>query len=695
MAFEQDFYTQARAAGGNDKQILDYIKSGQDKKLKSFYDQATKAGGDDADILSFLGSTNISDEALFRPRRETARDVYKKTLGETGDPAAAQLASTEFKLENETSTFLGAEGATDLTKGVTATIGGGVQAGIDLAKGFTDLIGQESDTLEQLSEENKEKLRMLNATINNTEDIFSPANVGRIIPTLITLPVAYSTKTAAFAIEGVVGYAEARGAEAEIPEALVVGAFAGGLTAGAMKALQSMSTQGKAGQALKYLQDEFSLDDDVVREIEKQWLKFADEPISDESKVKAIIDSLGERGAEFKAAAEVLNPDATKAINKSVVDRQNEIKGLVANADIEGTIRAVEKHKDFATLSFANFRDLVDKNLPGSIKIDIKPLDNLAKEFNKEINNIGPDVDLQNIVDNIKLGQDEGLTVSGLLDLRQDLGRLANNTAKTARARRFKLNKVQEQVDQIIEDVMPEEATNLWGLVKDEYKLMSSLQGRGTSETRNVMGTILSKAGDGQYSYFKVLDMLSKKAASAEDMAELAKAVGPKNMSNFERGLAKQVMSTDNEAVVYSEVFDKLKKIEMVTPQGQQVQKLLSDMSNVFKSDDFINKMNNIVTKQPGQGGAAFTLDLQEKFKYLAAGRFFQFLIRNLDVTKAGVKARRLEDIADVLSKPVKARKFYGEPLEELKNRAIEDTIKRAEQDLIDATKVTVLPTGE
>lgn len=683
-------YEEAVKAGLTDDDIVGLFQPKMDDALKQMGEVDTKLylstqmGLPENIISSLLGSKpqtppeDMSPEAKAAPVMPTTETPGPSLL----DKASSAVSDISKTVKSITDPL--AENLTQFAQGGAATTRGVYQAGLDFLTGAGIDVSKASDS-------NKERIGQINTLIESEAEktgtnkyLISPATVGRLTPFIATLPYTYQSKIAGGLIEGAIGYSQARGEGDEIPTSLIKGAFAGGLTAGTMKLFDSFANSpSTATKALNYLKDEHGLSDDAIEGITSAYRKYTNIGLDDEARVKAVIESLGSRGAEYKAAAEVLNPEASKAINLSTISRKEELSSVVESGNIENAINAIQKQKDFASLSFRQFREIIAKNFTDTINpTELKGFEALSLELEPIVAKADTPL-ASNIADQIAQGKASGYNLDSLLTLRQDLGELARS--KTSRKLQSQLMEVQGSVDATIESMMPESGKRLWALVKEDYALMADINGLSKPESRNAMGQILAKAGDGKYSYFKVLDLISKTAASAKDMTQLMSAIGSKNQAEFERGLVKELTSSSKDAIVYSEVFDKLKTIEMITPEGQKLTSLIHDMSKVFKSEDYINKLNQLVLNNSDSVG--LTSDVTAKFKYLAAGRFFQAMTRYLDPTKSGIKARRLQDIADVMANPSMAKSKLGMETSEVedivrlsKEKAINDTFDELRQ---------------
>lgn len=685
-------YEEAVKAGMTDEDIISLFQPKMTTALTQMGENDTKAFlgtqmGLPEHLVSFLMGAKETPSAPPEDLSPEAKAAPVMPTTEAPEPSLLDQATSAVKDISKTISSITdpvSENFTQFSQGGAATTRGVYQAGLD----FLTSVGVD---VNKASSSNKERISQINTLIESEAEktgtnklLIAPATIGRLTPFIATLPYAYQSKIAGGLVEGAIAYSQSRGEGEEIPSSLITAAFSGGLTMGAMKVFDSFSNAPKlATRALNYLKDEHGLSDEVVEGITSAYRKYTNVGLDDEARVKAIIESLGSRGAEYKAAAELLNPEASKAINMSTISRKEELSKIVEEGNIENAINAVKKQADFASLSFKQFREIIAKNFTDVVNpTELLGFEALARELEPIVAKADTPL-ASNIADQIAQGKASGYSLDALLTLRQDLGELASS--KTSRKLEGQLFEVQGSVDSIIESMMPEPGKRLWGLLKEDYALMADIKGLSKPESKNSMGQILSKAGDGKYSYFKVLDQLSKTSSSAKDMAQLMEAIGSKNQADFERGLVKELTTSSKDAMVYSEVFDKVKNIEMITPEGQKLTALINDMSKVFKSEDYINKLNQLVPQNSDSVG--LTADVTAKFKYLAAGRFFQAMTRYLDPTKSGIKARRLQDIADVMANPSMAKSKLGMETSEVedivrlsKEKAINDTFDELQQ---------------
>jgi len=587
-----------------------------------------------------------------------------------------------------------------LQLGVASTFGGAYQGALDLA----DMVGID---VSQESELNLKTLEMINTQMKayGDDSMFSPSNVGEMLPSLATLPVAYASKLAGFVVEGSIAYADSRGSEAPISESLTNMVIAGGLTAGSKYVFDYFAQKGP--RALQMVKDELGVDDKALTGIYTRFGKVVGKDVAsmtDGDKAVALLSQGKDKGAAILheiVASDFKAQKAMDALHKSKVNAQGRLIGEKAN--VAKAIKPILEQKKFASQSYAEFKNFLTKAKPSVV---VQP-DQVTKivEALADI----PELSRQPIANRVmktlskKLESGEAISMEDLFDAREAMNAVTLKT-KNVDKKTFETMKGQKFIDSMIEANMPESGAKLWSQLKGELKLSYALGGKNTkAELNNVFGSLLSDAGKGKMTYKAILDNIYKTSGNTNKLMgrhsfnQIRDAIGSVKMEQFERGLVKEIMEGTGDDL--GKTIDRVDNLGFVTPEGKALKKELKALDRVFSSDDYYKLAANVLSGRADIDGTSITANLLSKLKYTASGASWNWLkklvpteknkfIKNMDHLTKMIGKTNLS-VADLRGvNPSTFREYQGVVRESIQNTIDEDLVRFKEDFNLDNAEV-------
>lgn len=614
----------------------------------------TELSFDDIDFESVpvVEATELGDP--YGPEREShkdrisqAKDMVKAEGGSYQEQMeAAQKASTEFKIEQNGIQGIGFSGgdqrAKDFTTGVKSTLLGFGQLGFDAA----DLIGFD---VSELSEKNKAAITELNSRIKD-KDFFSSGNLGKIAPTLATLPVAYASKMVAFTVEGLIGYSEARGSGAGVVGSLLGGLIAGGGTAAVMKGFELLGARGST--VLDELTKEFNLAPEQLDEIYTNFAKATGKEankLTNYDKAVSILAQGDKKGAEYMTLAAKADVDAKAALDDLSKSRGQAVESEIGGNKVDSAIKPIQEQKAFAEGRYNEVKAIATEMGPEKVQAPLdKFLENVTDDF------------IATLPKKVKTILEKGGTETTMVDLFEIREALNGQVVKIRKANKKEMQTIdaQEFIDTIITNNMPENFKPLWEASAKELAISYAMRGGNKrADANNIFGSLLTDAGkpidQRTMTYADMLDKIAKSSGGGKEMNEFLQAIGSDNMAKFEKGLVGEIYQSGD--VALDKVIKQLEHVEMTTPDGMRLKSNLKALDKAFSSDDFY-QMAEAAWKTNTQDGSAITANLLSKVKYTVAGQLWTKIFRKwVPFTQEGKQLRHLDRVIKAIkeSKPV------------------------------------------
>jgi len=511
--------------------------------------EESKIQADRDNRIANVKAGNYGDESIID-------NFYKLTMGE--EAYKNKKLSEAMKYGKEEVEFAGGDTrAQDFTRGIAATTYGFQQAGLDL----NELVGLEQpEKIKQV----ESKIANINDAIKD-KDFFSSATLGRIIPTLITLPIQYQSKMVAAIIEGSLAYGEARGSGLSKGESLTTGVIAGGATAGIMKILDSLGA-GANRELFQYMKEHNNIADDEAEAIFANWSKVNETDGSFADKTKAIVDSLGEKGAVLTKESAQYSPEATKVVEGNIKARRKAIEKAIAT--------------DFNTQTFANDInkgiDAVGKNYEAT---KLKISNNIVKPIKTSIPDALDDITASDAKSAKDILSKENLQVADLVDAMPHINSMIN---RSKGVNKNNWVNVKNEVDANLKKSLSKSEYNEWKLANEDYSKMMSVKESAIGKT--ILKTITK--GKDQITPKAAIQKLRQMNIGSATFKDLEFLVGTEKVAKLEKEVIKSALGRAQEDIDWLQISKALDKKGFITEEGKSLQSLIDTISKSFATDD-------------------------------------------------------------------------------------------------------------
>lgn len=599
-----------------------------------------------------------------------------------------------------------------------------------------------SEFFENKLTELKEEGIRLNKTID-------PNNKLKLKPTTMTeifagvaVPFNITNKAKMTMVESFLGftneYSDSQDLAKSLDSAYLQGGTALVSTELANKFIGMFSKQG-TNKTLDYLWDKHSLEltqssglgsnaskEEVISVIENRWLEVMQSSGSNEDKIRAMIDSLGETGAGYKLAIQEV-ADTAKEVNVRA-PKQSRVEDVALEvgkvANIEEGAEALGKEVGLDAKA-ARYRaeDIVDNFRPENVSDELKrratniftkrltqgdigklygeTIDALKSKY-KNTFDLGDDISsvkasLQGSIAkggnltpterNLADALDEPMTISNMLRIKREITPLLK-TAKGTQLQNIK--KLKSNIEFKLSKNLDKKDYSLIKKLDDEYTNRSSVRGK---KDLNKFGVELLKIANDKSNLNKVLETLDTMSVSNIDIREIEKIVGTKNIAKIEAGIVKSMLNKNVDEVSWDVISKSLNKMGFVSKEGKEAKKIIDKMNSAFSADNFTNILK-VRGKLSEDGAGALTADMIAKIKYAASSGIFKEFKKRFFLTKTYEEIRILENLADVLSnKKVNVRGMSIKP-EEV-SKVVRSSIKSTYKQQIEQMKLDTPVTDE
>ena len=572
-------------------------------------------------------------------------------VSDSGFTRPEDVAATMTQPELQASIAQGEQSAT-LSKGTKATGLGVLQMGYDVA----NIIGAD---VTKLSDENKAQITQINKEISDVEakygtkgDFFTPANVGRLLPSVATLPLAVESKMAGFFLEGSIAYAESRGEDKTITNSLVNGLIAGGVTAGLMKGIEMISTPA-ATKVYQYVKEHNNITDKAADDIFNNWAKVMDAPDTPANRTKAIVDSLGDKGAEIKREAAAGSPSAVKEIEGEIKARRDAVKDLTeGRAKVEHTAEAIDEASNIVKQNYANVKaKIVDK--PTDLRLEIPDaLDEATTGDASALKGI--------------FGKEE-LTVNDLVDSMPHLNSLLRKTKGTTN---HKWSIIKDEVETSLQKSLSKEEFSLWKEANSDYAKMANV-------VNSKIGKIITQVQANKITPELAMKQIKTASGGKDLFTDIEFMIGREKTAAFEKAILREAMGKNSEFVDWAHIARNLDSKGFITEEGKNLKKVVDDIAGSFMTDDAIQA---IMFKNQGLS-AGMSDDLLAKVRYSVVGKMFTGLVKRLPFSESSKHMLRMDQLADILRNPTKVKelsKQFDNLGAGVKARLLEDSVNEA-----------------
>jgi len=666
-------YEEAIQSGYSHQEVVDFIKQ------KPEYTTAIEEGYSDTDVLTHFGVPEVQKEA------PTISDVERYRTGELEVPQAPIVGEA---IPREEPSFIerAGEAVEAIAEPFVEPLKLGLhtikRAGIGIGGAVENLLPESLDPkyYSKLREANIEEGERINKAIDpKGKALLKPTDMAQLISEVTVGLKATSPRTVA-AVDGLLGFVFEHSKSGDSIEALKQGIYQGGasgiVTQYADEVLNALSRDG-ADKALDYLKGKYKLTDSQVSRMEKDWLDIMEGEHSSQTKVKAIIDSLGKEGAGYKATAEMTSPDSARAIINERSERIRTLQGAVDEGDIvipqaelatqigskvEVPVDPTDLSKgyrlkvDSGKISdrFEEVKGKILSNHQGvKVTIPQREATEVIEQLQTEIRTVSDvsNIVKQDIVERIS----KPMNLQDAIQSVEDVNELIRTTKNEVRRRR--LQNVKELINKQIDDTLTVPEKFAYSTVKNEYRIKKTLQGKSDSETNNRIGKLLGEATRGRETHEQILKGLADTRAGEVEFNDLSQIIGTKNTAKLEQGIIKEVLSGRIDDISYANIDKLLKTKGFHSKEAKHFKEYMDKVNKSFATDDYVNQMSAMFRGTPDQQ-SALTADLMEKARYATSGAIWRWLLKNTPFVKGAKDLKALDRISKVLSKEAGVRKL-------------------------------------
>lgn len=454
--------------------------------------------------------------------------------------------------------------------------------------------------------------------------------------------------------------------------------------------------------------------EEVIGAIEDRWLNIMQGSSSKESKVKSMIDALGEQGAAYKKAVQqITDTELESNVRQPKFSRVQELRDVVEEGNVEAGSKALAKQVGYDPLVTSNRLDevIAKKGLQGDDATELKNffqkklangdikntysdfINAIKDKYRSEINIESKAIeDLQQSLTeratlskglssaeiNISERLSQPMTIDNLLNIKVELNRILRGTNDGLVERNALA--LRDEVEGILKKTVTPDEFELYKKLETEYALRSSVKSK--QETNKIAMNLMEMA-NGKKTVESVMKDLDTLNTGEFDFKQLEKIIGTKNMAKIETGIVKNLLAGKVDDVSYEVINKSLSNMNFVSKEGKELKSILNEMDTVFKSDNFTT-LNNKVLNTSMDNVNALTADLIAKLKYSASSTIFRNFKRKYFQTKEAIEYRNLEEISNILS----GKKTYARGIVLNGNRVSEDEVLEvARESIMDSYK--------
>ena len=646
----------ARAAGVSDTDIVEHLKQKGEYTYK--FDDARQAGVSDTDIVSHL----MSKPAIGDANAPSTND----TLGRMQSISATPIPKTWTEDPSlKPDQLTGDEASGKFTTGLEGVAAGleGVAAGAKRLPLGVAYLGQEGLNMVAGQDINK-----VNEWIATNEQYIKDNNLegealgGEIIASLggsvatVGMKSALKIGATEAALEGTISKGTGETNIQALNRAAIAGTLVGVAT-GIINKLSGASLTREAEEVYQYVKDFNNISDSEADNIITNWLKVMDEVDSPQNRAKAIIDSLGDKGAQLKKEAAAGSPSATKEIEGEIKARREEVSRLFEEAsNIETTAREISEGAQVVKDNYDNVKKVIQhKEIDKTFAVP----DALDEATTGDVAAI-----------KILFNSDTPMTSSKIIDAMPHINSILRRTKGTTL---HNWTLVKEELDGTLKDSLSAKEYNMWSEVNADYSKMANVQ---TSR----VGKIMSDMRAGKITpEIAIRDITALKATGENLFKDIEFLIGTEKTAGFERALLKEAFGKNSETVDWAHMARNMDKNGFVTEEGKALKKVIDDISASFLTDDVIQ---SIPFKQSGGLQAGISDDLWSKLKFSIVGKTFTSLVKHIPFNETSKHMLRMDQLAGILKSPSKVKDLMTK-MDNLapgvKRKLIEDEIKLLE----------------
>ena len=563
--------------------------------------------------------------------------------------------------------------------GAAATVAGGIEMAKDLGQLATEYNPLTIFTGEDFSKKifgedftkdplNQEVITKLNDDIATYKDKFGQeldmTDLGRLMPSLSTLPVAYTSKIMGSAIEGALAYSETRGGGSSKMQSLISGTIAAGMTGVFMHTLNYMTTPASK-LAYNAILERFQYTPKEADEIYQRWLQVM-EPSKDgmfskaneyAERTKAMLDDASRNrfklGEEFIERGTSLSTKAAMGVEREILDRSNELKKIVSTK--YDTFE--EAAKDIQTINYQIRADYEYVKQSISPKVIKNTLDDV-KLPNQDIFDTLPDVVKSDMLQLKTLAGKPELSVGDLIDASKIVNRVLTRPSVRGTEKSYNLGKIKGQIHKELSKNLTPQEFKAWKQINTDYRHMKQVQNSKIGSALERLIGVNAKADSDTYTSF--IKTLYSTDEHPETFQALAHIVGTSKAAKLENRIISQVLMDSKNPYAWSEIYSRVGKKGFMTKSGQAAVELLEKMKTSMQGDASYRAMVEGASGSYGEGAKTSIWDAAAA---IGVRRLVNMLVGAIPkvtpfLGEAGHIARTERFISSILERPSNVRKI-------------------------------------
>jgi len=610
------------------KELEKVVELKNSPRYSYHYDDALKAGLSASDIVEHL--KDIDDGYNFDKAKKAGlsdEDIVnyfinkKKELNQQEKDISLNYTLSQFGMDN------------DYVKGIVRGLAGinAIEQDIAHAIGFKD---------DEEWKKSVEQIADLAKTLEHSrenKDIISPYNLGQLTVDLAS-PVAKS-KLLTAGIAGALGYGYTRAEGKDVEESAAAGALAGTVTLGAAYAIDKllgMFGERAARDVYEYYKSQLNYDDVTADKVYKTW-KEINESTGKEmhDRVLSILDHAGDSGAVLKSALARMSPKYYKALESARVARIHDLNKMShVDVTLPDIAKQLEESIQAAHNNYTRIKWQIDKAyVPQGIEKDIPPF-KLPDTIIDEIDKIKP------IKTQLKtLLEEEPLHPTNLIEAMPLVNHIIRNSSGKIQ---HAWQGIRQQLDDSLQALLHPHDYRLWRQASNEYKLATDVADSKIGDA--ILRTLKKRGKKPQIEPTRALEIIqTNKDAGREIFSNIKYLVGDKNAQDFEKLIINSFLDKHPDDITWGTIAKNLATKGFVTPEGQELQKTLQLVSDVFKTDDAIRALYKPGTFE----GSGISSDLKERALVYATSKIFKQILKYLP-TEAAKDYRMLEKLGKI-----------------------------------------------
>ena len=424
-------------------------------------------------------------------------------------------------------------------------------------------------------------------------------------------------------MEGGIGAAEARGEGASEWMSEAMGLLAGLGTAAVMGAVDWL-TKPKVNKLYTYIKKHNNISDEAADEIFTNWAKIMDEPDTPANRTKAIVDSLGKKGADLKIEAAAGSPSATQSIEGGIKARREAVDALTdGSKGIEFTADSVAEAADNVKVNYTNVKDAI-ADAPSTLRLDIPDaLDEITAGDARAVKEIF---------------EGGGTTVKDLIDAMPHVNSLLRRTKGVTK---HQWSVVKDAIDANLKKSLTKVEYDMWRLANQDYAKMSNV-------TNSKIGDMMNLVKQGKETPENAIKKIKTMSGGKDLFTDLEFMIGKEQTAAFEKSILKEALGKNSEYVDWAHLARVMDTKGFTTEVGKNIKKAVDDMAVSFITDDALQE----VMFRNAPAGAGMSDNLINKVQFHTMHKLYTSLVKRIPFNEASKHLLMMDELADVLRNP-------------------------------------------